>query len=86
MNNKKSQVEKKEKRNHRRKLLLRLYQNSGYRCVVRWGTHPRGGGGHRHFRPVTPPLYRIAAWRGYFKATFGTGLVCAAVQQGKTMK
>ena len=31
-----------------------------------------------------PPLV-ITALRGDLKATFGTDLVCAAVQQGKTM-
>ena len=32
-----------------------------------------------------PKKYSIATWCGELKAPFGTGLVCAAVQHGKTM-
>ena len=34
---------------------------------------------------MRPKKHSIAALRGDLKATFGTGLVCAALQQGKTM-
>ena len=41
----------------------------------------QGGGGV----PRWPMKYSIAVLCGDLKATFVTGLVCAAVQQGKTM-